>query len=167
MGQPKRLEDSSKTPNAAVEPERKPGVSEAKNYLCSLPAELQLRIVHYLPRASLRTICQLDKYWHSVGTDELLRWLLPIPPCTTDECEILLGKDLLKRPIRHFINTNNADALQRLLDFRPEHPYFRRTTTDLLRAEPLTLRARVTKDEEERFCKCRQLPFSYCAVDAA
>ena len=157
----------SKTPRAAVVPERKPGGSKAKNFLRSLPAELQLRIVHYLPRSSLPTICQLDKHWHSVGTDELLGRLLPIPPYTTDDGEIEVGKDLLKRPIRHFIYTNNADALQRLLDFRPEHPYFRPTTTPLLLEEPLALRARVTENEEKRFCLGNDLPFSLWDVDAA
>ena len=46
MGRPKRLEDISKTPSAAAEAEWKPGVSKAKNYLSSLPVELQLGIVH-------------------------------------------------------------------------------------------------------------------------
>ena len=167
MGRPKRLEDISKTPSAAAEAEWKPGVSKAKNYLSSLPVELQLRIVHYLPCTSWPTICQLDKLWRSVGTVELLRWLLPVSLCKTDEGEIKLCKDLLKRAIRHFIYTNNAQALKRLLDFKPEHPYLRPTATLLLQAEPLTLRARVTKDEEERFGLGNNLPYSSWAVDAA
>ena len=123
MGRAKRLKNIRKTPREAVDAARRPGVTEAKWYLSSLPTELQLRIVHYLPCTSLRNICQLDKHWRCVGPDELLRWLLPISPCQTDECAIIPGR--LRRPILHFINTNNADALQRLLDSRPKHRYFR------------------------------------------
>ena len=50
------------------------------------------------------------------------------------------------------INTNNSDALRRLLYFRPEHTYFRPSTTSLLLVEPASLRVHVTKGEEERFC---------------
>ena len=49
----------------------------------------------------------------------------------------------------------------------PEHPYFHPTTRPLLLAGPPTLRARVTKDEQERFCLGSHLPFSFSAVDAA
>ena len=38
------------------------------------------------------------------------------------------GEDLLMQAIDHFIDFDNADALQRLLDFRPKHPYFPQKT---------------------------------------
>ena len=63
--------------------------------------------------------------------------------------------------MRHFIDINDADALQRLLDFRPNHPYFRRKTTSLLQGEPASLRMRVTKEEEERFFPAGDLGSSY------
>ena len=49
------------------------------------------------------------------------------------------------------IDTNNADALQCLLDFSAKHLFIRPTTTSLLPAEPASLRVRVTKDAEGRF----------------
>ena len=105
-----------KKPSAAVRKQKAP---KGKNSLSSLPTELQLVIVHHLPRTSLATICQLNKHWRSVGTDELLRRLLPIPP-HEGVIKWRDGEDL-KRAICHFIDTNNADALQYLLDFRPKH----------------------------------------------
>ena len=111
MGRPKRLKDIKKTPSAAVKAEWKPAVSETKTSLSSLPAELQLVLVHHLPCASLPTICQLNKHWCSVGHDELLRRLFPIPHRQYP------GVGLVLQAIRHFIDTNNAEALQRLLEF--------------------------------------------------
>ena len=120
-------------------------------FLGFLPGELQLDIVCHLPLASLATICQLNKYWRAVGTDELLRRLLPFTPPKTRPHGRNVGEDLLKRVMLHFIGINDVDALQRLLEFRPNHPYFRRNTTSLLQDKPASLRIRVTKEEEERF----------------
>ena len=163
MGRPRRLDGISKTPRARVAGEQKPKGSELKNNLSSLPAELHLAIVRHLPRMSLPPICRLNRHWRRVSTDELLRRLLPIPL----RDDRLTGEDLLKRAIRHFIDTNNADALQRLLDFRPTHPYFPRITMYPGPAEPVSLRARLTKDEEKWFWRCSDWSFTDWAVEAA
>ena len=144
-----------------------PKAPEGKNFLCSLATELQLCIVCSLPRRTLPTICLLNKHWRKVATDELLRRLLPIPPREMDKYGIFLGKGRLERAIRHFIDTNNTDALQRLLDFRPKHPYFRPPTKSLLLAEPASLRERVTTDEDERFFLGSHWHFCSSAVHAA
>ena len=69
--------------------------------------------------------------------------------------------------MRHFIDLNRAGALQRLLDFRPHHPYFRHKTTSLLQDEPASLRMRVTKEEEKRFFLAGDLEVSCGAVNDA
>ena len=65
---------------------------EGKNSLSILVTELQLRIVQYLPRRSLPTICRLNKHWCSVGTGEHLKRLIPIPPRKTNEYEFAWAK---------------------------------------------------------------------------
>ena len=131
MDHPKRLKVSSnrlyerisrENSGSTVTSVQKPKVSEVKHSFSSLATELQLGIVQHLPRTSLPTICQLNKHWRRIGTDELLQRLLPIPPLENG-CALGEVEDL-RLTICHFIDTNNADALQHLLDFRPKHPYF-------------------------------------------
>ena len=161
MGQPKsRPKATTKRPGATENEMRKHKRPRRNNVLSCLPAELQLEIVGHLPLKSVATICQLNKYWRAVGTDELLRRLLPFTPPKTRPNGKNVGKDLLRRAIRHFIDINDVDALQRLLDFRPKHEYFRRKTTSLLQDEPASLRMRVTKEEEERFFLAGDLDFT-------
>ena len=73
------------------------------------------------------------------------------------------------RAILHFINTNNVDALRRFLGFMAAHLYsgFSPRATSLLRDEPASLHARMTKDEEERFCLLSHWTFVPDAVAAA
>ena len=181
-----RLNVISEKHSAAAEAARKPEAPK-KNYFDSLPTELRLAIVRHLPHSSLPTICRLNKHWCSVGTDELLRQLIPV------RCGANIGKEggeddgvdtemdwaltqspsnayrsiLRDQAIRHFINTNNVDALRHFLGFMAAHLCFSPRATSLLRDEPASLRARVTKDEEERFCLSSPRPFVPCAVAAA
>ena len=165
MGKPKsRPKATTKRPGATENEMRKHKRPTRNNILSFLPAELQLDIVCHLPLTSVATMCQLNKYWRAVGTDEILRRLLPFTPPKTRPNGKNVGKDLLRRAIRHFIDINDVDALQRLLEFRPEHEYFRRTTTSLLRDEPASLRMRVTKDQEERFFQAGDFGFTFGAV---
>ena len=165
MGQPTRCpKATTKRPSATENEMRKHKRPKRNIFLSVLPAELQLDIVCHLPLTSVATICQLNKYWRAVGTDELLRRLLPFTPPKTRPNGKNVGKDLLRRAIRHFIDINDVDALQRLLDFRPKHEYFRRKTTSLLQDEPASLRIHVTKDQEERFFLAGDLGFTFDAV---
>ena len=152
MGQPKGRPKTTTKRRGATENElRNHKRPKRNNFLSLLSAELQLDIVCHLPLTSLATICQLNKYWRAVGTDEILRRLLPITPPKTRPNGKIAGKDLLRRAIRHFIDRSDVDALQRLLDLRPKHEYFRRKTTSLLQYVPASLRMSVTKDQEEQF----------------
>ena len=108
MEQPKRHEKNSNKASAIEKAVRRHKVSKCKN---SLPAELQLRIVRFLPRTSLPTICLLNKQGRSVGTDELLRRLLPDLQRETDKDTIFVSECLLQKAIFHFIGTNNSGAL--------------------------------------------------------
>ena len=120
MGEPKRLGDMGKQPGAALQAVRDPKVSSGMNSLSSLPTEHQLGIVHHLSHTSLPTICLLNKRWRNIGMDELLRRVFPISPREYFQCENKRSEVLLHRAIRHFIDTNNAGAMQQLLDFRPK-----------------------------------------------
>ena len=134
----------------------------SRNNLSSLPAELHLTIVGHLPRTSLAIICRLNRHWRWVGTDEFMRRLLPITDGDDfsdpgdfpdpDDWDWCTGHERLMQLIGHYIDSNDADARQRLLDFKPTHPYFPRKTMYHLPAELASLRARVTKDEEKWFC---------------
>ena len=171
------LEAANKDYNTTVDAARKPEVSKGENYFSSLPIELQLGIVRHLPRLSLPTVCRLNKYWHGLGTDELLRRLLAVPleryggfrpfwqmphPWNSDSEDILFycnryRSALRDRAIRHFIRTNNVGALRRLLDFTAGHryshppPYLYPPGASRLLNEPASLRARVTEGEEKWF----------------
>ena len=165
VGQPKsRPKATTKRPGTTENEMRKHKRPKRNNFLGVLPAELQLDIVCLLPLTSVATICQLNKYWRAVGTDEILRRLLPFAPPGSGPSGRNVGRDLLRRAIRHFVDINDVDALQRLLDFRPKHEYFRRKTTSLLQDEPASLRMHVTKDQEERFFLAGDLGFTFGAV---
>ena len=144
MSRRERLEVINQTPIALANAAREP---EGKNSLNSFPVELQLRIVHYLSRRYLPTICQLNKHWRSVGTDELLRRLLPIFPHRDDRIHLDYQ---LKRVFHHFLDGNHVNALQRLLEFRPENPYIHPRSPTFRWSEPVSLRSRMTKEEEQR-----------------
>ena len=119
MSRPKHIEVIDKTPSAVAKVVQEP---KGKNSLISLAAELQLEIVHYLPSTSLPSICRLSERWRRVGREELLRWLLSIPPGGAPKHVIGPGVRLLHQVILNFIETNNADALQHLLDLKAEIP---------------------------------------------
>ena len=103
MDRPKRLEIISKKLSAVVKAVLRPKFQKGKISLRSLPAELQLSILHHLPLTLLPTICLLNKHWCSAGTDELRQRLFPNPTREIDMYGMFLGRHLMYRAIRHLL----------------------------------------------------------------